>query len=87
MVPRILNAMFELYEDPNTNNDKLSQLNKALYAITGWAVNYQVRSSEDAAKDKAERQSCVRQWFGWYKQNQANVLRYKEAEETGDEPR
>ena len=87
VVPRILNAMFELYEDPNTNNDKLSQLNKALYAITGWAVNYQVRSSEDAAKDKAERQSCMRQWFGWYQQNQANVLRYREAEETGDEPR
>jgi hypothetical protein len=87
VVPRILNAMFELYEDPTANNDKLSQLNKALYAITGWSVNYQVRSSEDAAKDKAERQSCVRQWFGWYQQNQANVLRYREAEETGDEPR
>jgi len=87
VVPRILNAMFELYEDPNANNDKLSQLNKALYAITGWSVNYQVRSSEDPAKDKAERQSCVRQWFAWYQQNQANVLRHREAEETGDEPR
>ena len=87
VVPRILNAMFELYEDPNANNDKLSQLNKALYAITGWDVAYQVRSSEDPAKDKAERQSCVRQWFGWYSANQANVLRYREAEETGDEPR
>lgn len=87
VVPRILNAMFELYEDPNANNDKLSQLNKALYAITGWSVNYQVRSTEDPAKDKTERQSCVRQWFGWYQQNQANVLRHREAEETGDEPR
>lgn len=87
VVPRILNAMFELYQDPIANHEKLNHLNKALATIVGWSVNYQVQGSGDDAKDKAERQSCVRQWFGWYQQNQANVLRYKEAEETGDEPR
>lgn len=87
VVPRILNAMFELYQDPIANHEKLNHLNKALATIVGWSVNYQVQGTGDDAKDKAERQSCVRQWFGWYKQNQANVLRYKEAEETGDEPR
>lgn len=86
VVPRILNAMFELYADPIANNDKLSQLNKALYAIVGWSVNYQVQSSGDDAKDKTARQSCVRQWFAWYHSNKANLLKNKEEQENLDEP-
>ncbi len=90
LVPRILNAMFELYGDTVANNDKLSQLNRALYGLTGWAVNYQVASSGDAAKDKAERESCVRQWFAWYHQNKANLWVNRAAEEslepTGEQP-
>ncbi len=85
-VPRILNAMFELYADPIANNDKLSQLNKALYSIVGWSVNYQVQSTGDDAKDKAARQSCVRQWFAWYHSNKGNLLKNKEEQENLDEP-
>lgn len=85
-VPRILNAMFELYADPIANNDKLSQLNKALYAIVGWSVNYQVQGTGDDAKDKAARQSCVRQWFAWYHSNKANLLKNRDEQENLDDP-
>lgn len=85
-VPRILNAMFEFYADPIANNDKLSQLNKALVAIVGWSVNYQVQSTGDDAKDKAARQSCVRQWFAWYHSNKGNLLKNKEEQENLEEP-
>jgi hypothetical protein len=67
VIPRVLNAMFERYEDPNAHNMELSQLNRAMANWTGFAVNYQVRSSGDAAKDKTERQSCIRQWFAFWR--------------------
>lgn len=67
VIPRVLNAMFERHEDPNAHNMELSQLNRALASWTGYAVNYQVRSSGDDAKDKKERQSCVRQWFAFWR--------------------
>ena len=51
-VPRVLNAMFERYEDPNASNMELSQLNRAIANWTGYAVNYQVRDSGDPAKDE-----------------------------------
>ncbi len=86
VVPRILNAMFELYADPIANNDKLSQLNKAIYTIVGWSVNYQVQGTGDDAKDKAARQSCVRQWFAWYHSNKANLLKNREEQENLDDP-
>lgn len=86
VVPRILNAMFELYADPIANNDKLSQLNKALVAIVGWSVNYQVQGTGDDAKDKAARQSCVRQWFAWYHSNKGNLLKNREEQESLDDP-
>ena len=85
VVPRILNAMFELYADPIANNDKLSQLNKAIYTIVGWSVNYQVQGTGDEAKDKAARQSCVRQWFAWYHSNKANLLKNREEQENLDD--
>lgn len=85
-VPRILNAMFELYADPIANNDKLSQLNKALYSIVGWSVNYQVQGTGDDAKDKAARQSCVRQWFAWYHSNKGNLLKNRDEQENLEEP-
>lgn len=86
VVPRILNAMFELYADPIANNDKLSQLNKSIYTIVGWSVNYQVQGTGDDAKDKAARQSCVRQWFAWYHSNKANLLKNREEQENLDDP-
>ncbi len=67
VIPRVLNAMYERYEDPNAHNMELSQLNRAMANWTGFAVNYQVRSSGDDAKDKLERQSCVRQWFAFWR--------------------
>jgi len=86
VVPRILNAMFELYQDPIANHDKLSHLNKALYTIVGWSVNYQVQGTGDDAKDKAARQSCVRQWFAWYHSNKGNLLKNREEQESTNEP-
>jgi len=86
VVPRILNGMFELYQDPIANNDKLSQLNKALYQILGWSVNYQVQGTGDDAKDKAARQSCVRQWFAWYHSNKANLLKHRDEQESLEDP-
>lgn len=65
-VPRALNAMYELYTDAAANKMKLSQLNQALVQWTGFAVNFQVADSKDAAKDKKERESCVRQWFAFW---------------------
>lgn len=68
VVPRVLNAMYELYSDVNANNLKISQLNRAMVAIIGFAVNYQVEDTGDPAKDKAARESCIRQWFAfWWK--------------------
>lgn len=78
-VPRVLNAMFEQYGDVNANNMKLSQLNRALVTLTGFAVNYQIENSSDPAKDKAARESCVRQWFAfWYKYSE-NFAQYYES--------
>lgn len=65
-VNRGLNAMYELYGDVNGNKMKLSQLDRALRDWTGYAVNFQIRDSDDPARDKKERESCVRQWFGFW---------------------
>ena len=68
VVPRVLNAMFELYGDVIGNHPKLTQLNAGLKSFTGFSVNYEVLGSGDAAKDKADRESKIRQWFAfWYR--------------------
>lgn len=87
VVPRVLNAMFELYPDPATNNIKLSQLNRAMREFTGYAVNYPVADSGDAAKDKQKRQSCVRQWFAyWYRFSNGDLSEFLDMRENLDEP-
>ncbi|MCB9878230.1 MAG: hypothetical protein H6835_11585 [Planctomycetes bacterium] len=65
-VPRVLNAMYERFADVNANNLELSQLNQALKSWTGYAVNYDVKGSGDAAKDKTARENCIRQWFAFW---------------------
>lgn len=65
-MPRMLNAMHDLYGDVNANNMKISQVDRALRDLTGFSFNYQVKDSGDAAKDKASRESVVRQWFAWW---------------------
>jgi ribosomal protein S27AE len=87
VVPRVLNAMYELHGDVNTNNQKLSQLNRALVTFTGFAVNYQVEPSEDPAKDKAARESCVSQWFAfWYKYSENFEEFYNQNDPMAEEP-
>jgi hypothetical protein len=87
VVPRALNAMFELYSDANANNMKLSQLDRALRAWTGFAVNYDPSDSGDAAKDKASRESCVRQWFAyWYRHGNTELKDHIEEAESLDMP-
>ncbi|MEC9049097.1 MAG: hypothetical protein VYA51_13885 [Planctomycetota bacterium] len=81
-IPRVLNAMFERYEDPNAHNMELSQLNRAIATWTGYAVNYQVRSSGDAAKDKKERQSCIRQWFAFWRRYHKDLSEFIDSEES-----
>ena len=86
VVPRLLNAMYECYSDVNANNMRLSQLNRAVVAIVGFGVNYQVEGSSDPAKDKAERESSVRQWFAfWYKFSN-DFSKWRETEENLDRP-
>ena len=85
VVPRVLNAMFERYEDPNAHNMELSQLNRAIATWTGYAVNYQVRSSGDAAKDKKERQSCIRQWFAFWRRYHKDLSEFIDSEESLDD--
>lgn len=83
VVPRVLNAMFELYSDVNANNLKLVLLDKALQGWTGFAVNYTVLDSGDPAKDKAERESCIRQWFAfWYRYANGELKEFIEEEDT-----
>ena len=75
-IPRVLNAMYERYEDPNSHNMELSQLNRAFANWTGYAVNYQVRDSGDPAKDKLERQSCIRQWFAFWRRHHKDLSEF-----------
>jgi hypothetical protein len=65
-IPRLLNALHDLYPDVNGNNQKISQLNKCLLQLTGMEFAYDVRGTGDAAKDKAARESVIRQWFAWW---------------------
>ena len=68
VVPRVLNAMYELSSDVNANHDKLVQLNGGMKNFTGFSVNYEPKGSGDAAKDKADRESKIGQWFAfWYR--------------------
>ncbi|MBL9079462.1 MAG: hypothetical protein JNL08_18310 [Planctomycetes bacterium] len=87
VVPRVLNAMFELYGDVNANNMKLSQLDRALMAFTGKTVGYSPENSGDAAKDKAARESCVRQWFAfWWRYSNGDLSEFLDLRENLDEP-
>lgn len=87
VVPRVLNAMYELYADPIANNLKLSQLDRAMREFTGFAVNYPVADSGDAAKDKAKRQSSVRQWFAfWWRYSSGDLSNFLDMREDLEEP-
>ncbi len=87
VVPRALNAMFELYGDVMANNMKLSQLDRALRAWTGFAVNYDPADTGSAAADKAARESCIRQWFAfWYRYSSGDLKDFIQAEESLDMP-
>ncbi|MCA8952915.1 MAG: hypothetical protein KDE27_25620 [Planctomycetes bacterium] len=86
-VPRALNAMYELYGDVNANKMKISQLDRALRDWTGYAVNFQVADSSDPAKDKKERESCVRQWFGfWWRFSESGLEDFFDMRENLEEP-
>jgi hypothetical protein len=86
-VPRVLNAMFEHYADVTANNMKLNLLNKALVGWTGFAVNYQVEDTGDAAKDKKDRESCVRQWFAyWWRHANGELKEFFEDKESLEMP-
>lgn len=83
VVPRVLNKMFELYGDVNANNMQLNLLDRALRGWTGFAVNYDPSDSSDPAKDKKERESCIRQWFAfWYRYANGELKEFLEEEES-----
>ncbi len=65
-MPRLVNALYELYPDVQGNNQKISQVTRCLLDMTGMAFAYDVRGSGDAAKDKPARESVIRQWFAWW---------------------
>lgn len=85
VVPRALNAMYELYGDVNGNYMKLSQLDRALRGWTGGAHNFELAGTGDAAKDKALRESCVRQWFAfWWRYSSGDLSDFINMSETED---
>ncbi|MFY9343595.1 MAG: hypothetical protein WAT39_13955 [Planctomycetota bacterium] len=87
VVPRVLNAMFELYGDVNGNNAKLTLLDKAVAGWTGFAVNYTALDSGNPAQDKADRESCIRQWFAfWYRYANGELNEFIDTRENLDEP-
>ncbi len=65
-MPRLMNALHDLYPDVQGNNQKISQVTRSLLDITGMAFAYDVRGSGDAVKDKPARESVIRQWFAWW---------------------
>ena len=85
-VPRVLNAMYELYGDVNGNNMKLSQLNRALVQWTGYAVNYSVEEFGDAATNKTRRESCVRQWFAFWWRYHGDLSQFFDTRDNLEEP-
>jgi len=86
-VPRALNAMYELYGDVNANKMKLSQLDRALRDWTGYANNFQVRDSGDPARDKKERESCIRQWFAfWWRYSSSELEDFFDMSDNLEEP-
>ncbi|HEB53663.1 MAG TPA: hypothetical protein ENI87_10465 [bacterium] len=67
-IPRVLNAMYECYDDVVANHQRLILLDRALYQWTGYAVNYPSAPSGNTETDIKRRQSCIRQWFAfWYR--------------------
>ncbi len=86
-VPRVLNAMYELYGDVMGNNLKLSQLDRALRGWTGGGVNYDATDSTDPARDKKEREAAVRRWFAfWYRYANGELKEFIESDESLDKP-
>lgn len=86
VAPRLLNAMHDCYADVMANNQKLSQLNRAMVTVTGFAVNYQVATSSDGARDKKERESAVRQWFAFWWRYHGDLSKYVDTRDNLDEP-
>lgn len=87
VVPRALNAMYELYGDVNANYMKLSQLDRALRGWTGGAHNFELAGTGDAEKDKTLRESCVRQWFAfWWRYSSGDLSDFIDMRENLEEP-
>jgi hypothetical protein len=82
VVPRVLNAMYELYSDVNANHDKLVQLNGGMKNFTGFSVNYEPKGTGDAAKDKADRESKIGQWFAFWYRYGNNLEKWVETDES-----
>jgi hypothetical protein len=81
-VPRLLNAMYEMYGDVAANNMKLSQVDRCLRQLTGCAFDYQVTPSADPNKDNAVRQAAIRRWFAfWQHYHKGNFTKLIEKEE------
>lgn len=87
VVPRALNAMYELYGDVNGNVMKISQLDRALREWTGGAHNFELEGTGDPEKDKKLRQSCIRQWFAfWWRYSSGDLGEFLEKEESLQPP-
>ena len=51
------------------------------------AVRNQIESTADPAKDKAARESCVRQWFAfWWRYSSGDLSEWIDMRENLDEP-
>lgn len=67
-IPRILNKIYELHGDVETNNLQITRLVRCLRKMTGVAHNYptadHLNPRPEATKD--DRLSALRQWYAWW---------------------
>ncbi len=65
-IPRLLNALHDLYGDVMGNNQKILQVTRSLLDCTGMQFAYDFRGEGDPQVVKAKRESVIRQWFAWW---------------------
>ena len=69
-IPRLLNQLYELHEDLEANNLKLTRVDRALRVMTGGAFAYEP-GSHLVQRERLEEQrlSALKQWYAWWYEN------------------
>lgn len=86
-VPRLLNKMYEVKPKGRDDVEALNRVIKTLRIMSGQAFGYNPRElvGENVGASEKERESALRQWYGWWyymhESNRWNELVDKEDEE------